>query len=149
MLNQLFDERNNTKLAKPLTPRSLDQVCKEYNENGKQLPNGVWNDVTDALKKIEKQMNMKFGDPSAPLLVSVRSGAAVSMPGMMDTVLNLGLNDEVVEGLAKKAGERFAYDSYSEFNTYVYPPSSSSSSQPPSFSDSFSNLPVLLFLLQS
>jgi len=88
------------------------EVCKEYNENGKQLPNGVWNDVTDALKKIEKQMNMKFGDPSAPLLVSVRSGAAVSMPGMMDTVLNLGLNDEVVEGLAKKAGERFAYDSY-------------------------------------
>jgi pyruvate,orthophosphate dikinase len=73
----------------------IRQVCGEYNKLGKKLPPGVWNEVQENLKKIEKHMGLKFGDPSAPLLVSVRSGAAVSMPGMMDTVLNLGMNDEV------------------------------------------------------
>jgi pyruvate,orthophosphate dikinase len=99
----------------PSSPHcDLVQVCHDYNTGGKKLPANVWDDVLAALKKVEKHMEMKFGDPSAPLLVSVRSGAAVSMPGMMDTVLNLGLNDEVVEGLAKRSNERFAYDSYSE-----------------------------------
>mmetsp|Transcript_23857 Transcript_23857/g.37316 ORF Transcript_23857/g.37316 Transcript_23857/m.37316 type:complete len:936 (-) Transcript_23857:188-2995(-) len=88
------------------------ETCADYNDNGKKLPDGLWDQVMDGIAGIEKQMEMKFGDSSKPLLISVRSGAAVSMPGMMDTVLNLGLNDEVVEGLAKIAGERFAYDSY-------------------------------------
>ena len=66
--------------------------------------------MLEGLKFVEKCMGKKLGDPAYPLLLSVRSGAAVSMPGMMDTVLNLGLNDEVAEGLAAKAGEKFAYD---------------------------------------
>jgi len=88
------------------------ETCQEYNGLGKQLPKGLMEDVMAGVKRIEKQMDMKFGDEGSPLLVSVRSGAAVSMPGMMDTVLNLGLNDKVVEGLAKRASKRFAYDSY-------------------------------------
>eukprot|EP00960_Hanusia_phi_P071404 767548-Hanusia_phi.AAC.2 len=88
------------------------ETCQEYNGLGKQLPKGLMEDVMDGVKRIERQMDMKFGDETSPLLVSVRSGAAVSMPGMMDTVLNLGLNDKVVEGLAKRASKRFAYDSY-------------------------------------
>eukprot|EP00284_Hemiselmis_tepida_P018593 CAMPEP_0174930390 /NCGR_PEP_ID=MMETSP1355-20121228/31135_1 /TAXON_ID=464990 /ORGANISM="Hemiselmis tepida, Strain CCMP443" /LENGTH=947 /DNA_ID=CAMNT_0016176681 /DNA_START=131 /DNA_END=2971 /DNA_ORIENTATION=- len=88
------------------------EVCESYISHGNKLPPGAWEEVQAALKKVEKHMGMKLGDASAPLLVSVRSGAAVSMPGMMDTVLNLGLNDEVVEGLAKITNERFAYDSY-------------------------------------
>mmetsp|Transcript_16591 Transcript_16591/g.40523 ORF Transcript_16591/g.40523 Transcript_16591/m.40523 type:complete len:950 (-) Transcript_16591:399-3248(-) len=88
------------------------EVCNEYNKAGKKLTDAVWTEVLAALKKVESQMGSKFGDPSAPLLVSVRSGAAISMPGMMDTVLNLGMNDEVCEGLAKKSNERFAWDSY-------------------------------------
>lgn len=88
------------------------QTCAEYNKNKRQLPPGCWDEVLTNLKKVEHDMGMKFGDTTSPLLVSVRSGAAISMPGMMDTVLNLGLNDEVVAGLAKKSNERFAYDSY-------------------------------------
>ena len=92
-------------------------VCNEYFEKGKETVIKVLtSEVTNSVKHIEDLMNSKFGDPSNPLLLSVRSGARASMPGMMDTILNLGLNDEVVEGLAKKTGnERFAYDSYRRF----------------------------------
>ena len=92
-------------------------VCNEYFQKGKSAVVALLiNDVKAAVKHIEQLMNSKFGDAANPLLVSVRSGARASMPGMMDTILNLGLNDEVVEGLAKKTGnERFAYDSYRRF----------------------------------
>lgn len=90
-------------------------TCQEYVENDNKLPAGLWEEVRAALKIVEEDMNATLGDASKPLLVSVRSGAAVSMPGMMDTVLNLGLNDQVVDGLAAKSGERFAYDSYRRF----------------------------------
>ncbi|BBN17421.1 pyruvate, orthophosphate dikinase [Marchantia polymorpha subsp. ruderalis] len=91
------------------------ETCREYNENGNKLPAGLWEEVLEALKSTEEIMQASLGDPSRPLLLSVRSGAAVSMPGMMDTVLNLGLNDEVVAGLSARSGERFAYDSYRRF----------------------------------
>ncbi|MEM8833861.1 MAG: pyruvate, phosphate dikinase, partial [Pseudomonadota bacterium] len=92
------------------------EVCAAFYENDKSYPDALRAQVDEALAAIEKQMDMTFGDTANPLLVSVRSGARVSMPGMMDTVLNLGLNDETVEGLAAKAGdERFAWDSYRRF----------------------------------
>ncbi|XP_078441149.1 pyruvate orthophosphate dikinase [Wolffia australiana] len=91
------------------------EACEEYQELGHQLPVGLWDEVLDGLQAVEEDMDATLGDPSRPLLLSVRSGAAISMPGMMDTVLNLGLNDEVVAGLAAKSGERFAYDSYRRF----------------------------------
>ncbi len=92
-------------------------VCNEYFEKGKEdVVNLLKDDVVASVHHIEGLMNSKFGDVENPLLVSVRSGARASMPGMMDTILNLGLNDEVVKGLAKKTGnERFAYDSYRRF----------------------------------
>ena len=92
-------------------------VCNEYFEKGKDdVVALLKEDVEKAVNHIETLMNSKFGDVENPLLVSVRSGARASMPGMMDTILNLGLNDEVVEGLARKTGnERFAYDSYRRF----------------------------------
>lgn len=92
-------------------------VCNEYYEKGKDEVVALLKDeVESSVKHIENLMNSTFGDPKNPLLVSVRSGARASMPGMMDTILNLGLNDTVVEGLAKKTGnERFAYDSYRRF----------------------------------
>ncbi|MBV8230649.1 MAG: pyruvate, phosphate dikinase, partial [Planctomycetaceae bacterium] len=80
------------------------EVCAAYYENGRKLPEDVKPQVEDALKEMEKKFGAKFGDPEEPLLVSVRSGAALSMPGMMNTILNLGLNDVSVEGLAKKTG---------------------------------------------
>ncbi|GAB2221451.1 hypothetical protein Drorol1_Dr00012630 [Drosera rotundifolia] len=91
------------------------EACQEYQQNSKQLPGDLWDEVLEGLKIIEQEMGSYLGDPSKPLLLSVRSGAAISMPGMMDTVLNLGLNDDVVAGLAAKSGERFAYDSYRRF----------------------------------
>lgn len=92
-------------------------VCNEYFEKGKECVVALLSeDVKASVHHIETLMNSKFGDIENPLLVSVRSGARASMPGMMDTILNLGLNDKVVEGLAKKTGnERFAYDSYRRF----------------------------------
>src|SRR5574344_1553793 len=92
-------------------------VCNEYFEKGKMNVVALLkDDVENSVRHIETLMNNKFGDPTNPLLVSVRSGARASMPGMMDTILNLGLNDAVVEGLAKKTGnERFAWDSYRRF----------------------------------
>ncbi len=90
--------------------------CLEYYNNGKKLSKSLKKDVIKALGKVEKIMGSKFGDVKNPLLVSVRSGARVSMPGMMDTVLNLGLNDKTVQGLIAKTGnERFAWDSYRRF----------------------------------
>src|SRR5436190_23083294 len=92
------------------------EACNAYYENGKRFPPGMWEQTLDALKVIEQKTGKKLGDPSNPLLVSVRSGAAFSMPGMMDTVLNLGLNDETVVGLARLTGnERFSMDAYRRF----------------------------------
>jgi pyruvate,orthophosphate dikinase len=92
------------------------ETCKIYIEKNGEWPAGLQDQVTLGIQHIENEIGMKFGNADNPLLVSVRSGAAVSMPGMMDTVLNLGLNDEVVKGLAQKAGnDRFAYDSYRRF----------------------------------
>lgn len=92
------------------------EACSFFSENEGQLPDGLKEEVLGNLKKLEKLMGSKLGDIKNPLLVSVRSGAAQSMPGMMDTVLNLGLTPEAVEGLAAKTGnERFAWDSYRRF----------------------------------
>jgi len=91
-------------------------ACAAFDKGGKKWPVGLDKQVKDAIKKLEKTTGKKFGDKKNPLLVSVRSGAAMSMPGMMETVLNLGLNDVVVEALAAKTGNpRFAYDSYRRF----------------------------------
>jgi pyruvate, orthophosphate dikinase len=88
-------------------------ACRLFYERGQRLPSGLMEKAREAVKTIESQTGKGFGDASNPLLVSVRSGAAVSMPGMMDTVLNLGLNDRTVEGLAKQTdNERFAFDAY-------------------------------------
>ena len=92
------------------------EVCTYYYDHGKQYPAELTAAVAAALGRIEQAVGLKFGDPHKPLLVSVRSGARVSMPGMMDTVLNLGLNDVTVEGLAVASGDaRFAWDSYRRF----------------------------------
>ena len=92
------------------------ETCDLFYRNGKKWPVGLEQQVRDNIVKLEKAMGLKFGDRNNPLLVSVRSGAAVSMPGMMDTVLNLGLNADVVQGLiAKTENERFAWDSYRRF----------------------------------
>ena len=92
------------------------EVCEYFYKNKKKLPSTLDKEIDLNITKLEKAMGTKLGDKSNPLLVSVRSGAAVSMPGMMDTVLNLGINDDVVEGLAKKTGnERMAWDSYRRF----------------------------------
>lgn len=92
------------------------EVCTHYYANGEQYPGELQAQVRAALARGEEAVGLKFGDTDKPLLVSVRSGARVSMPGMMDTVLNLGLNDATVEGLARASGdERFAWDSYRRF----------------------------------
>lgn len=92
------------------------EVCTAYYDNDRQYPEELKEQVEAALGKVEAEMGLKFGDVNNPLLLSVRSGARVSMPGMMDTVLNLGLNDETVAGLATASGdERFAWDSYRRF----------------------------------
>jgi pyruvate,orthophosphate dikinase len=90
-------------------------VCGEFNQRGHKLPVEVRADVLTALANVEQLMDLRFGDAEKPLLVSIRSGARASMPGMMDTVLNLGLNDETVRGLVAMADERFAFDSYRRF----------------------------------
>jgi pyruvate,orthophosphate dikinase len=92
------------------------EACNAFFENDKQFPDGMWDQVKEGLRRIEEKVGKKFGDPKNPLLVSVRSGAAFSMPGMMDTVLNLGLNEETVQGLAEQTGDlRFALDAYRRF----------------------------------
>ena len=88
-------------------------ACRAYTQNGKRLPEGLPEQIDEHIRALEEKVGKRFGDPSEPLLVSVRSGAAVSMPGMMDTILNLGLNDESVEGLGETThNPRFARDSY-------------------------------------
>jgi pyruvate,orthophosphate dikinase len=88
-------------------------ACRAYMANGKRVPDGLDEQVAEQIVRLEQRAGKRFGDPADPLLVSVRSGAAVSMPGMMDTILNLGLNDTAAEGLAASTGNpRFAYDSY-------------------------------------
>ncbi|KAL4095646.1 hypothetical protein PRIC1_009019 [Phytophthora ramorum] len=88
------------------------EVCQEFYAVGGRLPDGLMDEVRQGVHLMEKTLGVTFADATNPLLVSVRSGAAVSMPGMMDTVLNLGLNDEIVQGVAKRGGDRFAYDCY-------------------------------------
>src|SRR4026207_2206454 len=92
------------------------EACNAFFDNDKHFPDGMWDQVKEGLQKIEEKVGKKFGDAKNPLLVSVRSGAAFSMPGMMDTVLNLGLNEETVQGLAEQTGDlRFALDAYRRF----------------------------------
>jgi pyruvate,orthophosphate dikinase len=106
-----------SRIGLPVPPGfTITTACCQYVSENKKWPDGLADEVEAALNHVEKELGFGFGDPSAPLLVSVRSGAAVSMPGMMDTVLNLGLNDSVVEGLAKRTGNpRFARDAYRRF----------------------------------
>ena len=109
-------EMTNLGLPVPYGFTISTEACTEYNEGGKKLTAEMIDQIEVALAKLEEIAGKKLGDPENPLLVSVRSGARASMPGMMDTVLNLGLNDISVEGLAKKTGNpRFAYDSYRRF----------------------------------
>ncbi len=92
------------------------EVCRYFYQNNRTYPDGLKEEVSRAMKRLEQVTGKGFGDPDKPLLVSVRSGAAISMPGMMDTILNLGLNDKTVEGLAKMTNNpRFAYDAYRRF----------------------------------
>jgi len=109
-------EMNNIGIPVPPGLTITTEVCNYYYDNKQEYPKELDDQLNAALKNIEKITGMLFGDPKRPLLLSVRSGARASMPGMMDTVLNLGLNDDTVEGLAIESGdERFAYDSYRRF----------------------------------
>ncbi len=111
-------EMTNLKIPVPAGFTITTEACNEYFRNKKKYPPGMWDQVIINLRKVEKAMGMKFGDPADPLLVSVRSGAKFSMPGMMDTVLNLGLNETTLHALIKKTNnERFAYDAYRRFIT--------------------------------
>ena len=106
-------EMTNLKIPVPAGFTITTEACNEFFNAGKKYPSGMWEQVLDNLKKVEKVMGIKFGDPVNPLLVSVRSGAKFSMPGMMDTVLNLGLNAATINAMIKKTGnERFVYDAY-------------------------------------
>ncbi len=109
-------EMSNLGIPVPAGFTITTEVCMEFYKNNRQYPAGLKEEVNQAMKKVEQIMGAKFGDPSNPLLVSVRSGARASMPGMMDTVLNLGLNDKTIQGIIKKSGnERFGWDSYRRF----------------------------------
>src|SRR5215469_5500685 len=109
-------EMSNLGLPVPPGFTITTEVCTHFYANGKSYPKELTEQVSAALVALEKRIGAKFGDAANPLLVSVRSGARASMPGMMDTVLNLGLNDKTIEGLAKRSGDRrFAYDSYRRF----------------------------------
>ena len=109
-------EMTNLKIPVPPGFTITTEVCNIYYHNRKKYPPGLREQVQQGLAKVEKAMGAKFGNPKNPLLLSVRSGARVSMPGMMDTILNLGLNDQTVQGLIEKSGDaRFAYDSYRRF----------------------------------
>ena len=109
-----------TNLGLPVPPglTITTETCMAYINNGNKMPEGLMDEVRTALKEVEAQKGQKFGDPVNPLLVSVRSGARVSMPGMMETILNLGLNDQTVEAMIKLTNNpRFCYDSYRRFLT--------------------------------
>jgi pyruvate,orthophosphate dikinase len=111
-------EMTNLGIPVPAGFTITTEVCTYYYDHDKQYPPELWDQVLEAMRKVEASMGHRFGDAADPLLLSVRSGARVSMPGMMDTVLNLGLNDETVQGLIAKAGnERFAWDAYRRFVT--------------------------------
>jgi pyruvate,orthophosphate dikinase len=107
-----------TRAGMPVPPgfTITTEACLRYYELGGKMPPGLTDAVHDAMHELERRADKGFGDPKNPLLVSVRSGARVSMPGMMDTILNLGLNDATVAGLAALSGnERFAWDAYRRF----------------------------------
>ena len=107
-----------TRAGLPVPPGFVvtTEACTAFYGRGKQLPEGLWEQVVGGLRRIEEKTGKRFGDPANPLLVSVRSGAPFSMPGMMDTVLNLGLNEQTVQGLAEQTGDlRFALDAYRRF----------------------------------
>ncbi len=109
-------EMTNAGLPTPPGFTITTEACNDYFEAGKQLPAGLWEDVLGAVKEVEASSGKGFGDPKNPLLVSVRSGAKFSMPGMMDTVLNLGLNEETLAGLVALTGnDRFGWDAYRRF----------------------------------
>lgn len=109
-------EMLNAGLPVPPSFTITTEACNWYSAHGNQFPPEMWEQVIAAIKKLEKQTGKKFGDPQNPLLVSVRSGAKFSMPGMMDTVLNLGLNDTTMPSIIEQTGnERFAYDAYRRF----------------------------------
>ena len=107
-----------TKLGLPVPPGFIitTEICEKFYEAGRRLPDGLMDEVRKSIIRLQGLTGKKFGDNENPLLVSVRSGAPVSMPGMMDTILNLGLNDETVEGLANRSSQpRFAWDAYRRF----------------------------------
>ncbi|HEX7613082.1 MAG TPA: PEP/pyruvate-binding domain-containing protein, partial [Candidatus Limnocylindrales bacterium] len=104
-------EMTNAGLPPPPGFTITTEACNDYFNAGKALPVGLWDDTLAAVKIVERQSGKGFGDPKNPLLVSVRSGAKFSMPGMMDTVLNLGLNETTLQGLIGISGnERFGWD---------------------------------------
>jgi pyruvate, orthophosphate dikinase len=109
-----------TRAGLPVPPGFIvtTEACNAYYTDGKNFPEGMWEQVIDGLRAVEAKTGKRFGDPENPLLVSVRSGAPFSMPGMMDTVLNLGLNEQTVQGLATQTGDlRFSLDAYRRFAT--------------------------------
>jgi len=109
-------EMTNLNISVPPGFTITTEACVEYFHSKKRYPPGMWDQTLQGLKRVEKSMNARLGDVDTPLLVSVRSGARASMPGMMDTVLNLGLNEQTVNGLGKKTGNpRFAIDAYRRF----------------------------------
>ena len=109
-------EMTNIGLPVPPGMTITTEACNEYYKAGRQMPTGLISAVKETLSYIEEKSGKKFGDAKNPLLVSVRSGAKFSMPGMMDTILNLGLNETTVRSLAENTGNlRFAYDSYRRF----------------------------------
>ncbi|CAN5578067.1 pyruvate, phosphate dikinase [soil metagenome] len=109
-------EMTNAGLPVPPGFTITTEACNDYFAAGEKLPEGLWDDVLEAVRAVERETGKGFGDPADPLLVSVRSGAKFSMPGMMDTVLNLGLNEETLQGLVALTGnERFGWDAYRRF----------------------------------
>src|ERR1700758_577908 len=109
-------EMTNAGLPVPPGFTIATSACRVYFESGNRLPKPIQDEVAQALSNLEKLLDQRLGDPDRPLLVSVRSGAKFSMPGMMDTILNLGLNDETVQALETKSNNpRFAYDCYRRF----------------------------------
>jgi pyruvate,orthophosphate dikinase len=103
-----------TRIGLPVPPgfTITTDAFRAFRQNDGVVPDALWTDVRAALEEVETRLDRRFGDPACPLLLSVRSGARDSMPGMMDTILNVGLDDETVEGLACLSGERFAWDSW-------------------------------------
>src|SRR5512134_672075 len=104
-----------TRIGVPVPPgfTVTTRACNAYLAGGGRFPEGLWTEVRAAIARLEQQTGKRFGDAGNPLLVSCRSGAKFSMPGMMDTVLNIGMNDAVAESMARLTGDpRFAYDSY-------------------------------------